>query len=597
MEARLPKRSASQNVSVELKIGRSFTVMRVWLVTHAAEVGCAVVLTLMSVQMLFVISRKSITNDEIVLIPAAYYHLIGNNYRLVNEHPPLAKIVAGTSFLFLQPNEGTAPGITPENTDDYERWQYYLGFWEHNHDRFEAISFWPRVPMILLTVALGLLVFRFARELFNVRVALLSVVLFAFEPTVLAHGRVVQTDMPAAFGWLLFFMALWSYAKEASLRRATFLGIAAAVAILGKYSMLLTGPVLAVFFLILLARAIRAQKKVAAVILHGAVVAAAIVLVINAAYFFQHRPLVDADMRWLSAAYPQNTATVAAVVRGLAHLLPTDFVLGVLWQFWHNHVGHAASLLGMYRDTGWWYYFPVAFALKTTLPFLILSLASLTWATYRAIKHRDAACFWLLLPFAIYTVFVLFSNIDIGVRYYLPAYPFLFILSAALLDRLLRHKRMYKAGAVITLALIAWTLVEAVRAYPNHMSYMNQLAGRAPHWWYLSDSNVEWGDDARGLAEFLRARGETSVGQAFLGGYFILPYYGIQPADGFATDGGAHPRYIAIGASFLNGSTVPGGPPGSGRDTDERRVNFFDEYRHRQPEAIIGDSIYVFRMQ
>jgi hypothetical protein len=56
-------------------------------------------------------------------------------------------------------------------------------------------------------------------------------------------------------------------------------------------------------------------------------------------------------------------------------------------------------------------------------------------------------------------------------------------------------------------------------------------------------------------------------------------------------------KYTAIGASFLNGSTVPPGPPGSGRETEAQRVNYFDEYRHRTPEAIIGNSIYVFRMR
>jgi 4-amino-4-deoxy-L-arabinose transferase-like glycosyltransferase len=516
---------------------------------------------------------------------------------LVNEHPPLSKIVAGTAFLFVQPNEGLATEVTAENNPDYEKWQYYLGFWEHNRDRFEAISFWPRVPMILLTVALGVLVFRFARELFGARAAVLAVVLFACEPTVLAHGRVVQTDVPAAFGWLLFFMALSAYAKQATFNRAIYLGIAAAVAILSKFSMLLAGPVLAVFFLILLARALRAREKVAMVVTHAGLIVLTILVLINAAYFFQHRSLDDSETRWINMAFPANAAAVTTVERLLAHLLPTDFVLGVFFQFWHNGVGHAAGLLGMYSQMGWWYYFPVAFALKSTLPFLALSLASLSWGAYSWIKRREARFFWLLLPFAIYTAFVLFSHIDIGVRYYLPAYSFLFILSGGLLDALLRSKRVRRAGMVIAVALIAWIAVEAIRAHPNQMSYMNQLASRAPHWWYLSDSNVEWGDDARGLAEFLHARGETSVGQAFLGGYFILPYYGIEGLNAFGQDPEAHPRYLAIGASFLNGSTVPGGPPGSGRDTDERRVNFFNQYRTQTPVAIIGDSIYVFRVQ
>jgi hypothetical protein len=198
----------------------------------------------------------------------------------------------------------------------------------------------------------------------------------------------------------------------------------------------------------------------------------------------------------------------------------------------------------------------------------------------------------------IYMVFVLFSHIDIGVRYLLPMFPFLIILGAYLLDTLWK-KRPRLAGLVVVLALLGWMGVEAIRAYPNHISYMNQLASRAPHWWYLSDSNVEWGDDLRDLAKYLHERGETRVLDATLGGFAILHFYGIERVNALDQQpaGESAPKYLAIGASYMNGSTIPSGLPGTGRETPAGRVNFFDEYRHRQPEAIIGDSIYVFRVR
>jgi len=50
-----------------------------------------------------------------------------------------------------------------------------------------------------------------------------------------------------------------------------------------------------------------------------------------------------------------------------------------------------------------------------------------------------------------------------------------------------------------------------------------------------------------------------------------------------------------VGASFLNGSTVPDVVDGK-RVSDEQRINAFDSFRHRTPEAVIGNSIYVYRM-
>ncbi|HEX3557964.1 MAG TPA: glycosyltransferase family 39 protein [Pyrinomonadaceae bacterium] len=592
------EREPADSTALVFEPRRAVAAVRRWAVERRAALACAALLVVASLQMLAVVARKSITVDEIVMIPAAYYHLAAGNLQLVNEHPPLSKILAAVPLLFVQPDE-----VRPEQTglppDSPEwKWAYQESFWENNPGLFESLSFWPRLPMIALTCALGLFVFLFAREMFGARAALFAVALFAFEPTVLAHGRVVQTDIPAAFGYLLLFFALQRYHAAPAPRRALWLGVAAGVAMLSKFSMLLAGPVLAVYFLARLWRAPRSGHARSSVLRHAALVALAALLVVNAAYFFQHRPLGDADALWIQKAFPSHGGALMTTASALSYLLPTDFVLGVFFQIWHNGEGHPAGLLGMYRSTGWWYYFPVAFALKTPLPFLLLSLASLVWAVREWLQRRDPRLLWLLVPFALYTAFVLFSNIDIGVRYYLPAYPFLFILSGALLERLLRSRRARRAGALAAAALLCWTVVEAARAYPDHMSYMNQMASRAPHWWYLSDSNVEWGDDVHDLAAYLRARGETRVRGAFLGGFLTLHHYGVDYLDLLVADPSKLPaaRYTAIGASFLNGSTVPlrKRPDGS-TQTDAERVNSFDAYRRRAPEAVFGGSIYLYR--
>lgn len=561
-----------------------------------AELITGLLLALMSLQMLTVISRKSITVDEIVMIPAAYYHLVAGNFQLVHEHPPLSKILAATPLLFIQPNEPCTYQLQEAGSLPDAKWACEMSFWEQNGPIFASLSFWPRLPMILLTITLGILIFRFARELFGPRAAALAVMLFVAEPTVIGHGRVVQTDIPSAFGYLLFFIALYRYSQRPTWRRSIWLGLSAGVAIVAKYSMLIVGPVLAVFFLISVWRTRRTVKRATAPVVHALSVLVAILFLINAAYFFQHRSLGDADRQWVREAFPLHPTSVFTAIRSLSHILPADFVLGIFYQFWHNGQGHAAGLLGMYSQTGWWYYFPVAFSLKTTIPFLLLSLAALGWGFYQWLRKGDSRFLWLLVPFAVYTVFVLFSNIDIGVRYYLPAYPFLFILGGTLLEKMFTLRRAPRAGVLLAIIVIGWTCLEAWRAYPNQISYMNEFASGAPHWWYLSDSNVEWGDDIRPLAKYLHDRGETTVGDATLGGFFILRQYGIDRVDMLAPAGSVQPRYLAIGASYLNGSTIPLGAEGSGRETDERRVNFFDEYRHRTPEAIIGNSIYVYRI-
>jgi hypothetical protein len=203
-----------------------------------------------------------------------------------------------------------------------------------------------------------------------------------------------------------------------------------------------------------------------------------------------------------------------------------------------------------------------------------------------------------VVPFAIYAGMSMSSHINIGIRHFLPAYSFLFIAGGTLLEQVLRARRARHLAIALVIVVLSWMAIEALRAYPDYIPYMNQLASSHPHWWYLSDSNVEWGDDANALADYLHARGETEVRGALSGGWGTLGLYGITYHEVFPKPGRQIPdtRYAAIGASFLNGSTVPVDMQGQ-LLSEEQRVNYLDRYRKLQPEAVLGGSIYVYRMK
>jgi 4-amino-4-deoxy-L-arabinose transferase-like glycosyltransferase len=560
-------------------------------------------LALMGAQMLGVIRQKSITVDELVLIPAGLYHLTEGDFRPVNEHPPVAKVLAAVPLVALgaeaPAGEGGAHG-----------YEYFLGrfdeFWRTNAGRLDHLCFWARVPAVVLTLALGALVFVFARRHWGGRAALFAVALFSLEPTLLAHGRVVQTDVPSALALLVFAFALHGYLKGPDARRAALAGAAAGFGAVTKFSMVALGPVLCAAFAALLVLAPRRGLGRALVAGQAAAAALAAVLAVNAGYFFRHaptEPFEDALARSVVTPDVGEGALRTALDTGynlLQTVLPPDFVAGVGWQLGHARAGHPAGLLGDYSQHGWWYYFPVAFALKTPLPAVLLTLAGIVWGLLRLRGAREGRLLVLLLPPALFTLLLTFSTINIGVRYYIPAYPFFFILAGAMLDDTLRSRdaRRRALAAVLALVSFGWLVREAARAYPDHMTYMNQLATGAPPWWYLSDSNVEWGDDVRGLALYLRGRGETRVGGALLG-WQLLELYGIEQTAVFVPPGEPveETRYVAVGASLLNGSTVPPEFEPGWELNEYERVNYFEEYRRRTPERVFGGSIYLYRVR
>ena len=251
-------------------------------------------------------------------------------------------------------------------------------------------------------------------------------------------------------------------------------------------------------------------------------------------------------------------------------------------------------MLGQVSDTGWWYYFPIAFALKTTIPFLLASIGGLVWAVIEVIKRKRFVLLYTLLPSVLYLGFTLTSHLDIGVRHLLPMFPFVAITGAGFLAMLINLAKQCdkRLGIALAIVLLGPSLAIAIVTFPNYLTYFNPLAGGMDHGWEkLSDSNVETGQEVKPLAKYLKARGQNRVTGVMVGGEF-LRFYGVALEDfaGWEEDdndqGSSEPDtdYVAIGAWYL-----------SEVDLTDKQKEIIDAYRKQKPEAMVGGSIFVFR--
>lgn len=565
---------------------------------HWALIICGFLLLLMGGNLISNAWRASLTNDELVHIPAGYQYLRTGNFRLNPEHPPLAKMWACLPLLAVNPRVYLEPDGAEQQ---FARFTVLasIEFWQRNQLRFHAIAFWSRVPMVLLTLALGLLIYVYGRQLFGARAAVLAVVLFSLEPTMLAHGWIVHTDIAAAFGYLLFFFTLHAYLRVSTLGRAIWVGVATGLALLIKFSMVILIPILALALLYLVVMTPSSGVSRRNFVLHACLMLAVVVLLLNAAYYFQHPALADPESKFIvdTAATPLAAERITDGLRLLSKALPTYYVFGLYTVFDHNHIGHPTSLLGQYSQFGWWYYFPVAFALKTSLPFLLLSIVAVGWAWYACVIGRDKKFVPLLVGLTIYLAVSMNSGINIGVRHIAPVFPFLFLLSGACLDRLLKWSRPGVARALVMIVL-GWMLVDCLRTFPHYLAFTNTLTFGKPGWALLGDSNVEWGQDIGELAQYLRAHGETNLVGALSGGWATPSMYGIKLLDFAPPDlQSSSTTYVAIGTGFLNGASVPPGfKDANGVElSDEQRRNYFAKYRTLEPEKVFGNSIYLYR--
>jgi len=291
-----------------------------------------------------------------------------------------------------------------------------------------------------------------------------------------------------------------------------------------------------------------------------------------AAYGFETAPLSS-----LIGELPQGTAGLLPP-RLLTLPLPApSFMRGVLFQMRHAAEGHPAFLMGRYSATGWWYYFPVAFLIKTPVAILVLLVLSLALFK-RARADRGSECFVIVPPVLFFIACVL-GKIDIGLRYLLPIYPFLFVFISRLAMPALGHRKLLTP---VVCLLLGWYLVSSLSIYPHYLAYFNKLIGGPSQGYrYLVDSNLDWGQDVKGLKKYLRERGIEKIGEC---GFYpeVLDYYGINHAPLPANSEGVS-GYVAISAMDLQ----------CVRRDD---THAFDWLKKRRPVAQVGYSIFVYEM-
>jgi dolichyl-phosphate-mannose-protein mannosyltransferase len=560
---------------------------------------------------LVLLSQKGLFIDDSMHMPAGYSYLLTHDYRLNQEHPPLIKLLSGLGLWKLHPyfpfeSPGWQQAATPGDPED-GMVKIEEAFFENNAKQFEQIAFYGRLPVLVIPLLLLLAVWWITRELFGPAPALVAVFLVATEPNIVGNAIVVQNDVAAALALLLFVIAVKKFLTDARLTSAFVLGSALGLALVTKYSLIVLLPVsCAIVIVWAICQLVRKRSSLAAVVLSSFVVFVTAYLILIAFYAF-HIDRIDANESSQIASWFYLSGQTAEVFKNflvwLPPLLPRYFVYGIDMVVQDSRDGRPAFLLGQISDTGWWYYFPVAFVLKTTIPFLLTSIGGLVWAVYQVLKCKRYVTLYVLLPGIFYLALTMTSHLNIGVRHLLPMFPYAAIAGARFIYAVVEFglRRSRSLGVAFAVIALVPGLAIAVLAFPNYLTYFSPLAGgTARGWQTLSDSNVETGQEVKPLARYLKDHGENRVTGIMVGGEF-LKFYGIQ-ADDFPgwndeddsdedsnEQRGTEPiktEYVAIGAWYL-----------SEVDLSDKQKEIIDVYRQQKPEAMVGNSIFVFRRQ
>ena len=495
-------------------------------------IAAALLFVVLFAELFFSVRQNSQTFDESAHIYAGYSYWTRGDLGINPEHPPVAKMLA---TLPLLPLHLDAPPPLPI----YFRAASALGgrifLYSHNADQ---ILLRARLAMSIFTFALALLILLAAREMFGDVASVIALLIFVFEPNILANGALVTTDMAISAALFAAVYAFYRYTRRPTLIRLLLCGLACGLALSVKHSGLIVFPLLVLLSVgtLLLpqpatgdppapSRRKQALRFAAALV----VIAAISYIMLWSAYGFRYAarpgnaPLVPPTSAFLETL----DRPLQARAIGFAehhHLLPEAYLYGLTDISAVTSEGRPTYLFGKLYPTGQWFYFPSTFLIKSTLGFLLLLVLALT-AAHPWRRQRARELLFLLLPPGLYFTMALFSHLDIGHRHILPIYPFLIVFIAAGAAALLVRSRVW-AGVVTVLLLMH--VVSSLRAFPTYLPYSNEVwGGPSRTWKVLSDSNVGWSSGLKSLQQYIHQHGIQSCWFAYDGAadlsYFNLP--------------------------------------------------------------------------
>ena len=546
--------------------------------------------------------------DEIPHIGAGYSYVVQHSYQFNPEHPPLAKDLAGLALLPLGLNQTAFSGNYAANwpTDVNGQWNFGRALiFQTGNDAITLVRV-AKLPMLLFFIISAWIVFIWTRKLFGDKAALLATFLFSFAPTILAHSRLVTTDIALLAGIMVSLYFFVQYLENQSTKNFWLASLALGFGLLTKFSAFLIIPLL--FFLAII-WAYAHQQRLSGIIR----LAWKAVLVVIFGFVFVVGPVYQLHLLNYSGQKQKSDATIILETYGNRQLAEpviwasnkpllrpfAQYGLGVLMIFQRNVGGNQTFFLGNVYQEAVKAYFPFVYAMKEPIPFLILLIVAVM-GFFKYFHSREqhfkywirnhfsevALFFWLLL----YWATSINANLNIGIRHLIPVYGATAILVAGQISVIYNHIKSKRAYLAFVGVMCAWLLAETVMVFPYYLTYFNQFAGgpTGGHV-YVVDSNLDWGQDLKRLADWVDANNIKKLNLDYFG--WADPYYYLgkkviwiqngryTSAREFLADnpGGG---YIAVSATFYQQSIAT-----------DKNYGWLSE---QKPGIRIGHSIFIF---
>ena len=556
----------------------------------------------------------SLTIDESPHIASGYSYVIKGDYRLNPEHPPLLKLLSGIS-IWLGGKITNQAIYFPDNIPAWidkvnAQWDMGYAFLFNSGNDANFIIWWARFPTIIILLLGGIYIsYSVYYHTKNKSISLISLILYAFSPNVIAHGRLVTTDIIASIGFIVVIDIWIRYLKSPNIKNISYLTFAIGLAFLAKFSTILLLPMMFISgFGYIFIKYWQSKKQILSQILSlirdAVIVGLGVFVIITMVYFFVMRNMaIDTQLQLVQDSFPQNNQISTITKQTLTNIIEVpglqyfgQYLLGQAMVVQRVGGGNTTFLLGKFTNQSFTEYFPITYLLKEN-PVIIFSLISILLASIVVIiknfksrikiTSQKILDHWYEITIAImiilYWVISVRGNLNLGIRHILPAVILTYILISIGVVRLLIPLKFSKI--ILSIFLVLY-IGSNLFTYPSYISYLNILAGQNQGYQIFTDSNLDWGQDLKRLNNWTEEKNIDTLYIDYFGTgkvEYYLPNTKIIPIK---SSDGPKIGYTAISATMFQDSFY------------NKKINpNYQEYwwlAWRKPDYIIGNSILIY---
>jgi hypothetical protein len=433
-------------------------------------------------------SRESATNDEVPHIVAGVSYTQTHKLILNPEHPPLLKYLSGLSAQhFTQPNLNLSSKVW-KNENEWQIGKHVLYNTPRNDP--DKIVFWARLPILALSIALGVVIFVWARAMFGTIAGLAALALYSLDPNMIAYSHLVTFDLGMAFFVTLGSYFLWRGIKNGNTKWFVGLGIA--------YGLAVTSKVTAVIFV-----ALWPLLLLPSVVNNGR-------LKLQQLKYYSRRVLL---------AYTSTLATIWLVYIFAFHSsafhnlspLPRFFIDSLKFGFTKSS---NKALYVYYSGHTYlnepWPYVPHLFLVKLPIILIFLFLVGVVITALGISENRrpyKQVGLYVIAPILIiFSIVTVVNNLGV-LRYFLVIFPFMFLLAGFTAAQFFKYFSK-PVIAILLIVTLGYYAVNLYQFFPNYLTYINEIGGGHINGYkQVAEANIDWGQGLKQLKKYGQRHG------------------------------------------------------------------------------------------